>query len=177
MNYFRIHLLLLLLVCTGCSFLHNGSAITEQIEGGKIIPDSASRIYIKPVNGRISDPEFKDVFLTRLKSAINLDGRLAVTSGESGADIILEVEVTEFSEQVMAFDNTGRPVKVRISVVVKVSMRVTDTGREKVSGRTTDVNIVYEVDKSVRSDVLRALADMCSERVVSIIHTGWDSGK
>lgn len=178
MKYFRILFLLpLLLLLPGCSLFHNGERIAGQIRGENIIPDTASRIYIKPVKSSISDSDFNNELLQRVKNTINLDGRLAVTDIEKEADIILFMEVTAFSEQGISFDTAGRAVTVRISLTVTVSLVEQSTGRNILSGKTTDLLMIYDRDRSVRSEVLRSLADKCSERVLSIILTGWDSGR
>ena len=166
-----------LLLSAGCSFFHNGEAISENIEGGKLIHDSASRLFIKPLSGKESNPDFNDELYRRLKNTINLDGRLAVVGTEPESDLVLGLVVVSYSEQDIRFDSAGRAVTRRISLTLAVTLTETVSGREKVRAKETDSFIVFDTEKSVISETYRDLAEKTSGKVLSIILTGWDSNK
>lgn len=157
----------------GCSFFNNGDFLKKYFEGGKFVPDTAIRIFILPPGGADSNRGFNDELLRRLKSRINLDGRFAVVDDEKASDLVLAVAVSRYEEQNLTFDASGRALTRRISVVLHVNLNEYATGRAIVKGKETDSLIVFDAEKSIISDIHRALADRLSGNIISIILTGW----
>ncbi|HPS56880.1 MAG TPA: LPS assembly lipoprotein LptE [Spirochaetota bacterium] len=166
-------LLSLLLLLTGCSLFHNGEAISGQIKGGTIIPDSAGTIYIISFTGGTNGAEFNNEFARRLKRIINLDGRLSVVESVDESDLILDASPVRYSEENVRFDETGRPVLRRISITVRVTLSEKSTGRIIIKDKETDLFTEYNPDSAIMNDVYRELADRSSAAVLSIILTGW----
>ncbi len=170
-------LLPFILFMSGCSLFHNGDTLDRQLEGGQFVPDSASRLFIKPVKGVDADPAFTDELVRRLKSRVNLDGRLSVTEEEKTSDLTLAMKVTVYGEQDISFDSAGRPVKRRISLTLGITLAETKSGREIIRWKEVDSGIVFEMEKSILREVYRSLAESTSEKILSVILTGWESDK
>lgn len=175
MNYKKISFFLfpLLLLCAGCSLIHGGQAITEQIRGGGIIPENAARIYIRPFAAGKQGDDFKSEFFRRLKRTINLDGRLAVVESPGEADLILDAPVVQYYGENVKFDVTGRTVLRRLSITVRVTLAEKSTGRIIIKDKDKDLFTEYNPDSAIIDEVYRELADRTSSAVLSIILTGW----
>lgn len=177
MNILRIKLIVFpLLLLAGCSFVQGGSAITEQVKGGSLIPENAARIYIKQFTGGTNGAEFGNEYSRRLKSAINLDGRLAVVESADESDLMLDASPVHYIEENVKFDASGRPVVRRISITVRVTLSERLTGRVIIRDKETDHFTQYNPDSAIINEVYRELADRASAAVLSIILTGWASG-
>ena len=161
------------LALAGCSLFHDGRSITGQIEGGTLIPDSASRIFIRPFNDAGADPEFNEELMRRLKNRINLDGRLAVVTTEGESDLVLDPGLSHYEEQNVTFNPSGRVVKRRISLTVSVGLSETATGKIILKNREKELYIEFDPDRAIIAEVYRELADKTSAAVLSIIFTGW----
>ena len=175
MNYKKISFLLIPLLFTGCSLFHNGGTITGQIKGGTIIPENAARICIKQFTGGTNGADFNNEYSRRLKTTINLDGRLAVVESADAADLLLDASPVHYAEENVKFDVTGRPVIRRISITVRVTLTENSTGRVIIKDKETDLFTEYNPDNAVIVEVYRELADRASAAVLSIILTGWAS--
>ncbi|HQO39389.1 MAG TPA: LPS assembly lipoprotein LptE [Spirochaetota bacterium] len=175
MNYKKITFFFFLLLFTGCSLFHNGGTITGQLKGGSIIPENAVRIYLREHTADDNGGEFNSEFSRRLKSRINLDGRLAVVESSDAADLLLDASTVHYAEENVKFDVTGRPVLRRISITVRVTLSERLTGRVIIRDKETDLLTEYNPDSAIINEVYRELADRASAAVLSIILTGWAS--
>lgn len=175
MNTIKIKLILfpLFLLLTGCSLFQGGETITGQIKGGAIIPESAARIYIKQFTGGTDGTEFSSEYSRRLKSTINLDGRLAVVEFADESDLLLDASPVYYIEENVKFDASGRPVLRRISITVRVTLSERATGRIIIRDKETDLFTEYNPDSAIINEVHRKLSDRASAAVLSIILTGW----
>lgn len=163
----------MLIFLTGCSLVHDGRAISEQIEGGSIVPENAARIYIRPLAAGKQGEDFKNEYMRRLKRAINLDGRLAVVGAENKADLVLDAPPVRYAEENVKFDVTGRPVVRRISITLSVTLADRQRGRLLIKDKEKDLFTEYNPDSAIINEVQRELADRASAAVLSIILTGW----
>ena len=166
---FKNFSVLLLVFFAGCSLFHNGGTITGQLKGGSIIPENAVRIYLMEHAGG----GFNNEFSRRLKSRINLDGRLAVVESADTADLLLDSYTARCLDAGIKFDAAGRPVLRRISITVRVTLKESSTGSIIIKDKETDLFTEYNPDNAIIDEVYRELADRASAAVLSIILTGW----
>jgi len=163
----------LLLLPGACSAVREGRSIAGQIEGGRIIPDSASRIYISILLGRGVPPEFSEELMLSLKTAISLDGRLTPVASEGESDRGLLLRPVLYGDQGILFDSAGRVVKRRIWLTVSVTLADRPSGKIIIRDKDADLSVEFDPDITEITEAYRLLAERTSAAVLSIIHTGW----
>ena len=186
LNYFI--LLLCLLICIpaiGCSSDRQKDdnpatdavkKVIKSMDGEPVVPREANRLYITFFQKNAAWSDITGRLVLKIREVITSDGRLAVVSDASSADLNLECVLTGYQIQNLDFDPGGRPIKKRMRITADVRMR--DIAKKKLIFHEreiqsfvefSDVKAPVSLEPQVREEVLENLAKRISSKTI----TGW----
>ncbi len=174
-------LVISIMLAAGCTAeLRDDDTLTGKVvdgfEGEPVVPRNANRLFIVPPANITGMGDLAPKLLYRIKAHISLDGRLGVDTDEQKSDLRLEVVITKFMIQNLAFDALGRAVQKRIWITADV--RLLNLRRKKViffepgiqsfkifSDLVQPIETVPQVTENVLDDL--------AKRITSKTVSGW----
>jgi hypothetical protein len=148
----------------------------ESFDGEPVVPRGANRLYIAPPVNSTAVQDLGERLLIKVRQGVSLDGRLGVDSDDTHADLRLEVRVTKYLVEKLAYDAIGRAVKKRLWITADA--RLHDLKRNKTIFIEKDIQafqlfsdlvMPIEPESLVRERVLDELALRIATKTV----TGW----
>lgn len=152
------------------------SVISQTFKGDRLLHEGVNRIYIDKIyDGNISDA-VKDIFKSSLGTRINLSKKLAVVDSPEKSDLILKVMLTGFSSEPVKFNSLGTIEEKKLRIDSFIWLISPLTGEEQLrKKRVVSEQFYSEVNPPVMSEyrAISLLTDQLSDRIVSVIITGW----
>ncbi|HOD14529.1 MAG TPA: LPS assembly lipoprotein LptE [Spirochaetota bacterium] len=149
----------------------------ESFDGEPVVPRAANRIYIAPPIDATGSQDLAEKLLIKVREGLSLDGRLGVDSEELHADLRLEIRITKYLVERIAFDEIGRAVKKRLWITADVKCVRLDRKRKMILYEPgvqafrvfSDLAMPIEPESQAREYVLDDLAGRITAKTV----TGW----
>jgi hypothetical protein len=149
----------------------------ESFDGEPVVPRAANRLYIAPPVDATGSPDLAEKLLIKVREGVSLDGRLGVDSDDLHADLRLEIRISKYLVERLAYDAIGRAVKKRLWMTADVKLVKLDRKKKTIffepdiqSFREfSDLVMPIEPESLVREYVLNELA----LRITSKTVTGW----
>lgn len=94
----------------------------ESFDGEPVVPRSANRIYIAPPVNATGTQDLAEKLLIKVREGVSLDGRLGVDSDDTHADLRLEIRITKYLVERLAYDAIGRAVQKRLWITADVKL-------------------------------------------------------
>lgn len=141
-----------------------------------ITPATAGRIYLGPVVNKTDNPGLSDEIITRLKNRISFEGRFVVVNEPGQGDIEMDLEIFLFTLQPVKFDTSGNQIQEKMRALVSVTIFNSKNGNVILKGKEIEAILVFSEIIPPVMDMYSAtasLADMLSERILSVLMTGW----
>ncbi len=150
--------------------------IINGFEGEPVVPRSANRLFIIPPVNVTGTGELSEKLLYKIKAHISLDGRLGVDADDQKSDLRLEVLITKFMVQNLAFDAIGRAVQKRIWITADV--RLLNLKRNRVIFFEAGIQAFRVFSDLVQPietvpQVTEYVLDDLGKRITSKTVTGW----
>jgi hypothetical protein len=148
----------------------------DGFEGEPVVPRNANRLFIVPPANFTGMGDLAPKLLYRIKAHISIDGRLGVDVDEQKSDLRLEVVITKFMIQNVAFDALGRAVQKRIWITADV--RLLNLRRKKViffEPGIQSFKIFSDLVQPIETvtQVTEYVLDELAKRITSKTVTGW----
>lgn len=174
----RLIILISSFLFTSCASVENNSVsvISKTFRGEEILHEGINRIYIEKISNGNIDSSIPVTLESSLKRRINIEGRLTVVDDISASDAILRVRIVKVISEPFDYDSSGRPGKKRIRIDSAVSLIYTRTGLERISRSEVYADDVYSTGGASTASEYReisGLTDKLSEKIISVIYTGW----
>jgi len=148
----------------------------ESFDGEPVVPRGANRLYIAPPVNPTGERDLGDRLLIKVREGVSLDGRLGVDSEETGADLRLEIRVTKYLVERLAYDAIGRAVKKRLWITADA--RLMDLKRKKMIFFEPDIqafrifsDLVMPIEPE--SLAIERVLDELAMRIATKTVTGW----
>jgi len=150
--------------------------VINTLNGEPVIPRRANTIYIEPFLNRTAQPDIHDRLHAMLNKHITDDGRLAITTEKTMADLLLRGIIVQYMASPVTFTDFGRPEKVRLLIAMNIML--VDLKKDRVilqnSGvqafRTfSEIKPPVETEFQARERLIESLA----KRLLSMIASGW----
>ncbi|MCL1864293.1 MAG: hypothetical protein FWF73_00590 [Spirochaetes bacterium] len=181
MNYRYILLKCLLifplLISVSCATISESEPVFNQVlKGNRVIPDGVSRIYVEQILVTDISGNVMDSFKSSLRRQINSSDKISAADSQGESDMSLRVLLDEFYCEPVKFNLSGVVVEKKMRIVAYMYLKYTKTGEECLNNKKVESEVVYsEVNIPVMSEykALTLLTDQLSERIISVITTGW----
>jgi hypothetical protein len=149
----------------------------ESFDGEPVVPRAANRLYIAPPVDATGSRDLAEKLLIKVREGVSLDGRLGVDSDELHADLRLEIRISKYLVERLAYDAIGRAVKKRIWMTADAKLVKLDRKKKTIfyepdiqSFRVfSDLVMPIETENLAREYVLNELA----MRIMTKTVTGW----
>jgi hypothetical protein len=148
----------------------------ESFDGEPVVPRGANRLYIAPPVNSTDERDLAERLLIKVRQGVSLDGRLGVDSDDTHADLRLEIRVTKYLVEKLAYDAIGRAVKKRLWITADA--RLNDLKRKKTIFLEKDIqafrvfsDLVMPIEPG--SLVIERVLDELALRIATKTVTGW----
>jgi hypothetical protein len=150
--------------------------IINGFDGEPVGPRSANRLFIAQPVDSTGSPDLAGKLLIKVREYVSLDGRLGVDSDDLASDLRLEIRISKYMVERVAYDEIGRAVKKRLWITADA--KLLNLKKKKVIFFEPDVQsfrefsdlaMPVEPESRVREYVLDDLAKRISSKTVS----GW----
>lgn len=166
-----------IILLTACSSADKAGSGMENIFRKEIItPSTADKVYLNEIINRTDNAGLPDEIMTRLKTRINFGGRLIVVNDAAQSDIEMNLEIFLLTIQPLKFDTTGNPVQKKMRALVSVSVINAKNKNVILKGKEVEGILLFsDITPPVMDmySATAALADILSERIISVLMTGW----
>jgi len=182
LSVFKIGLALFLLFnISGClSYINNGNTTSSKVlmkfNGEPVIPRDANRVVVPFFSNFTNKPVLSDKLTLKLRELINMDGRLAIVSESSQADLIVTGKIVHYQIQPIQYDTIGRAVRMRMRIISSVKLRDIRRGETIFFDRGIQAFGVYsdlippiETEAQVQDKILKNLARRIAVKIID----GW----
>ncbi len=176
---FKIYCFVIVLLVLPCLFCSSNSKVTTVIKkfnGGPVVPRNANSIFIHSIKNRTANIQLDEVLKQKLVKEINLDGRLAVISEYSNADLLMYSSIQKYSIEQLTHDAIGRVDKKRIKIRFMITLQ--NRKNKKFIFKNEYINSYYnfsEISPPIMSEyfasdtLLQSLAEKAAKKII----TGW----
>ncbi len=154
----------------------NASVLEKTFKGNRLLSEGVNRIYID----KISDGYINSIVIesvdSSLRNKINLNKNLSVVNSPEFSDMILKVWLTSYISEPVKFNSSGIIEERRLKIDSFICLISSTTGEEIIKKKYIDsVQFYSDVIPPVTSEfkAITGLTDMLSERIVSVLITGW----
>jgi len=173
------------LICTFFAFIVFSCASDQGLRdvrevakgtGEPVIPRKANKIQINAFKNGADYRILNEKLLIKVKHLIGLDSRLALAGENEDPELLLDCTINQFSIQPVEFNSMRVPVKKRMRITMKVTMK--DLKARRIIFSDPNVYAQYsfsEYNPPIESEdaaLDRLLSDLAS-RIYSKIETGW----
>jgi hypothetical protein len=167
----------LVILSAACSSANKESSdILNIFSGEPIIPGAAKKIYINPILNRTDNTVLPDELIQPLKNRINFEGRLLVAGSIEQSDLEVNLEIFSLTVKPYTFDTSGNPIEKQMRTIVFVSIFNSKNNKALLKYKEVEAIVVFsEIKPPVMDEynAIVALANILSERITSVITTGW----
>lgn len=168
---------LLIILSAACSSADKGSADVLSIFSGEpITPGAAKKIFINPILNKTDNTVLPGELTQPLKNRINFEGRLIVVESTEQSEMEVNLEIFSFTIKPYTFDTSGNPVEKQMRAIVFVSLFNSKNKKAILKDKEVEAIVVFsEIKPPVKDEysAIVALASILSERITSVITTGW----
>jgi hypothetical protein len=168
---------LLVILSAACASADKRSAdILSIFSGEPITPGAAKKIYINPILNKTDNTVLPDELIQLLKNRINFEGRLIVVESEERSEMEVNLEIFSLTVKPYTFDTSGNPIEKQMRTIVFVSLFNSKNKKAILKDKEVEAVIVYsEIKPPIKDEysAILALANILSERITSVITTGW----
>ncbi len=150
--------------------------IIDDLNGEPVVPREANRLFISGFRNLTNVPLLSEKLMIKLKSQINMDGRLAVVSRYDYADLKLNGIVFAYQLQPIVFENTGEPVRKRLRIITSVKLFDLKKDKEIFFERGIQAFEEFsEITPPISSEILiqEKILDNLAKRIALKIMDGW----
>lgn len=165
------------MVLLSCASEDKASSSLENILRKEVItPSTTGRVYIGPVVNRTDNSGLPEEIITRLRNRISFEGRFIVVNEPGQSDIEMDLEIFLYTLQPMKFDTAGNQIQKKMRALVSVSIFNSKSGNVILKGKEVEAILLFSEIIPPVMDMYSAtasLADMLSERIMSVLMTGW----
>ncbi|MCL1834260.1 MAG: hypothetical protein FWG49_07145 [Leptospirales bacterium] len=177
-NYKHILLksLLIFPLLISISCLPGGEPVNQVLKGNRVIPDGVSRIYIDEISAPNISGNVTDSFKNSLRRQINSSDKISLTDSRPDSDMTLRVLIDEFYLEPVKFNPSGVVIEKKMRIVAYIYLKYTKTEEECLNDKKVESEVVYsEVNIPIMTEykALTLLTDLLSDRIASVITTGW----
>lgn len=174
-NY--IFLLIISSLAISCSATGSGNTqVSDIFKGTRPLPEGYRKVFINSIEGESIDHAIRETVYSSLKESINKNDQLTVVELSEESDIILNVKITWFSSEPVKYNSLGVVEERRLRMVSVISLVFTKTGETRWRDKSVESELIFsDVKIPVMSEyrALELLSDKLSERIISVILTGW----
>ena len=122
-----------IILINSCSLVNNRESfqvknVLSNIDGEPVIPREANKISIPFFYNHTEKPSISEKLTLKVRRFINIDGRLAVVSDTSNADLRLLGMIVKYKIQPVQYGAFGEPIRKRLRILT--SVRLYDIKRE-----------------------------------------------
>jgi len=177
LSILKFYTLFISIIFLGCSSGEKStSVLTKTFKGTRFLSGSVNRIYIDKISDGNINSMVMDTFASSLRNRINLNKNLSVVDSPDDSDLILKVWLAGYSSEPVKINSSGIVEERKLRIDSFVRLISTSTGEEKIKKKYVDsVQYYSEINPPVTSEfkAVTALTDLLSDRVVSVVITGW----
>lgn len=164
-------------VISGCSSAQRDtSIISGAFDGTALIPADVSRLCVEEIENRSSRDEIPGMLMSELRRRFNFSGRLYLTDDISSCDVKLRITLLPLITEPLDFNSAGIPEQRRLRLDALITMTHSSTGDEVMKNREAYAEVVFRVagrDSISEYRGITGLTEKLSERIISVITTGW----
>jgi hypothetical protein len=167
----------LLIIQAACSSSENKSSELTGIFNKEVLtPGASKKIFFSPVQNRTGNSVLSDELMVRLKKRIIFEGRLSIAENQEQSDMTVNLEILLFIIENLKFDTTGNAIQKRIRSLAGISIINSKNNNPYFKGKEVEAIVVFSEFNPPIVDEYSATctaADILSERILSVIMTGW----